>query len=233
MKLVRLAVAAAALVALVALAGVGLPEPASGDTPASERTITVTGSGSVTVVPDRAVLSFGVVTQGATAQAALRANGSAMRRVIGAVEAAGVGASDVQTASISLSARMSEDGTTILGYTASSTVEVTVRSLAHAGALVDAAVEAGANEVSGPSLAAADQASLYRQALASAVADARAKAATLAKAAGVALGGIVRVDEGGESPPLPLARAADGAAPPIAAGTQSIDATVTVVFAVS
>ncbi len=117
--------------------------------------ITVTGSGTVNTVPDRADFSFGVHTESATAAAALGANGALMTKVIDAVEHAGVAKADVQTSQVSLSPQTSTDGKRIIGYAADNSVTVTIRDLASAGAVVDAAVAARANQVSGPDLSAA------------------------------------------------------------------------------
>jgi uncharacterized protein YggE len=233
---VRIALLAAAAAALVAAAGALTPSGASGapaDTAAGG--ITVTGNGSTTATPDRASFAFGTLSQAKTAQAALAASSDAVARVVSALEKAGVARADIQTADVSLTPRTNDQGDTILGYTASNTVSALVRNLGDAGAVVDAAVAAGANQVSGPSLLVSDQAAAYGKALEQAVADARAKADVLATAAGRTLGPVTAISEG-SSGPVPLATA-DGAAKsagvPIEPGTQSVDATVTVTYALS
>lgn len=190
--------------------------------------ITAQGSGSVEAVPDEAMLSFGVESKAQTARAALAANAAEMRRVIAAVKAAG--ATSVQTQWVSL-APQAEQG----GYVATNTVSATVRELATVGAVIDAAVEAGANQVSGPGLSRSDRAELYREALRAAVADARARAQALAQAAGVTLGRVTAIAEGGGAVPVPMlgaARAA-GEGTPVEPGEQEITATVTVTFGVT
>jgi uncharacterized protein YggE len=234
MKILRIAALAAVVLVAAALAGTGRPEPAQGQAaPETDDRITVNGSGAVTTVPDRAELAFGVVSQAATARAALTANAAASRRVVAALRGAGIAAADLQTAQISLSPRYSEQGEDITGYTAQTTVTANLRALDRAGAAIDAAVSAGANTVSGPALSRTDQAELYRTALRNAVADARAKAQALAAAGGVTLGAVVSVVEAGGGP-IPLAERAsaqDAAAPEIEPGTQRIEAMVTVSFA--
>src|SRR5574337_1116293 len=92
----RLFLAVPALVAVAALAGAaGSPSAARADTPAANDTLTVTGTGVATAVPDEAQLFFGVATRAASAQAALAANGEAMQKVIAALRAKG--ARDVAT----------------------------------------------------------------------------------------------------------------------------------------
>jgi uncharacterized protein YggE len=236
MKLVRLAAAVAVFGLVVALAGVGRPDGAHGTTAPTQSThaITVGGIGSVRAVPNRAQFSFGVTTQGTTAAQAIDANTGLARKVIAALKAGGVASDDLQTEAVSLEPRYSDDDGAIVGYTATNSVSATSRDLAKAGALVDAAVAAGANQASGPSLTRSDQAELYRNALRAAVADARAKADAIAAAGGLQLGEIRSVVEGSSAPPPePLARDAAGeaAATPVEPGTQTIEATVTVEFA--
>ena len=231
MKLARLAVLASAGLAAVAFAGVLQPSGASGQAPeTAPGGLTVHGTGSANVTPDRAAFVFGTVSQARTAAAALAASSEAVTRVVAALQRAGVARADIQTSEVSVSARWNEEGDTIVGYTASNSVTATVRRLNDAGGVIDAAVAAGANQVWGPSLLASDQASAYRDALRTAVADARAKAQALATASGLSLGAITAIAEAG-SPPTPLAtgEARDSAAQ-IEPGTQKIEATVSVTF---
>jgi uncharacterized protein YggE len=234
MRPIRILVVAAALLALAAVAGVGRPEGAHGADSAESKGITVSGSGRVTTTPDWASFSFGVETSAATAAQALSTNSAVTRRVIAALLAAGVDRKDLQTELVSLSPRTSDDGLSIEGYIAQNSVSATIRDLGKAGDVIDAAVGAGANQVSGPSLVASDRDGLYRDALKAAYADARAKAQALAGASGATLGRAVDVIESGGAVPVVLDKAAAmGASTPVEPGTQEIAATVTVTFAVS
>lgn len=235
MRLVRIALAAALLLAAAALIGVGRPEQARGqETDGPARSITASGIGSVTTVPDRAHFSFGVQAQSRTASQALEAADVQLRRVVAALRQAGIVQADIQTEQIALSPQNSEDGGAIVGYTAVSSISVRVRNLDRAGPVVDAAVAAGANQVYGPSLTRSDQGALYRSALRAAYADARAKAEALAGAAGVTLGAMTATVEGGGSVPMPLGAArAEDAKATVEPGTQAIQASVSVTFAVS
>lgn len=233
MKLFRLALLGAGIAAVVAFVGVGLPERASSGDAAASRSITVTGSATVAAIPNQSAFTFGVAAQGATATEALGTDSIRMRRLIDALRAAGIASSSLQTSSVSLSPRLNASGDSIVGYDAANSVTVTIRAVARAGALVDAAVAAGANQVDGPNLSVADQAALYAKALAAAVADARAKARALAAASGLRVGAVRSVAEENEaSTPVPYATKL-AASTPIEAGTQQITAAVTVVFAAS
>ena len=234
MKLLHIPAAAALAAAVLVLAGLGGAEWASGSSTAtpSVRSITVTGSGAAQAVPNRVSFSFGVTSQAKTASAAMSANNAEMARVIAAVKKAGVAAKDIQTAAISLSPRYSQSGEDIVGYTASNTVSATIRGVGGAGKVIDAAVDAGANQVYGPSFTRSDEAALYRRALQAAVADARAKARTLAAAGKVRLGPVRSIVESTVGP-VPAVEKAGVVAPdtPLEPGTQTIQATVTVEFA--
>jgi uncharacterized protein YggE len=235
MSLARIALAAVAGALLVAFAGVGRPDAAR-SAPETERTISVSGTGTVSVVPDRAYFSFGVETRGKTAAEALAANGTVLRRVIAALKAAGVADRDLQTQQVVLSPRYSDNGEALIGYSASNTLGVTVRDLDKAGRLIDGAVAAGANQVYGPSLDRAGREELYRKALEAALDDAKAKAQVIASAAGLTLGRPAQVQEASTAPPVYMAEAraaADDPSTPIERGAQEIQASITVTFAAS
>ena len=203
---------------------------------ATPGTITVTGEACVTVVPDLATVSLGVMTIGDTAGAALTANSAQVQAVMDRLTAAGIAAKDIQTSNLSLNPNyMNSDGSQapkIQNYTASNMVTVTVRKLDTTGAVLDAAVKDGANTLNGLSFALADQRPAQDKARWAAVSDAKAKASLLAEAAGVKLGRIVSISEGGAPQgPVPMFRmAADSAAVPVSGGTLDISASVTMVW---
>jgi uncharacterized protein YggE len=225
----RIAALAALLIAVLAAA---VTLPAHGDsTPVADRGVVVSGSGSVSTVPDRGAFSFAVTTAGKTASAALQGNSTAARDVVAALKQAGIAAADLQTTQASLDPRTSPDGQSVIGYVATTSVLAQLRNLARAGAVVDAAVAAGADSFSGPSLSAADTDALYRDALGKAIANARTKAQAIAAAAKLTLGRITSVEES-SSQPMPFASAsAKQDSVVIEPGSQEIQASVTVSFA--
>jgi uncharacterized protein len=216
---------------LLAAAFAGVAQPhlgrAADPAPAAGRTITVGGTGSVTTVPDRATFTFGTDARAATAKAAIGEANDTADALVAALKKGGVAAADLQTSQISLMPQTTEDGTRVTGYVASVSVTATT-TIANAGPLVDAAVAAGATNVSGPSLTSGDTDSLYRDALKRAVADARTKAEALAASTGLTLGEVRTVVEGGGAVPMPLGIAAGAAK--IEPGSQEIQATVTVTY---
>lgn len=224
----RIAIAAVLLLAAAALAGVLRPEGAGAEDPApATDSVTVTGTGVVTSVPDRAEVSAGVETRAPTAKAALAANGAAMQKVIDALRANG--GKDVTTQTVSLSTAFDANGQPS-GFVASNVASAET-SLGGAGTLIDAAVAAGANTIYGPSLSRSDADALYRQALAKAVEDAKGRAGILAKAAGRDLGRVTAISESGasEGPVFAKASAAQDSTP-VVSGPQETTASVSVTY---
>ena len=214
--------------AVVAFAGIGRPEAARGDTVTPD-TVSTTGHGVVTAVPDEASVTAGVQTQATSAAAALAQNATLMTAVVAALK--GAGGDDLQTQQVSLYPRTNEQGA-VTGYSAENSVSARSK-IAAAGALIDAAVGAGANTVSGPTLDVSGRDELYRDALKKAVVDARAKAAALGEAGGFAVGPVTTVSEVGSAPqPVFAAEAATAAkdSTPVESGTQDVTADVTVTF---
>jgi hypothetical protein len=234
MKTLRIAIAALLVLVVAALAGIGRPETAESAGEAAREGITVNGVGRVSTVPDEAEFSLGVATEGTTARRALAANSERMRALIGALKAAGVADRDIQTRDVSVGSDWDADGRSD-DFVASNTVSVLIRDLDRAGSVLDAATRAGATNVYGPSLTRANRDDLEAKALEDALANARKRAEALAAAAGVRLGAVTAISETGAAIPGPMEfRALDAAAtaPPIEKGTQEIQATVSVTFAI-
>jgi len=234
MKTIRIAAVALLLLAAAAFAGVGRPDSAGGASAQSEG-ITVNGVGTVESVPDEAQMSFGVQTEAPTSSEALARNSAQMERVLAALRAAGIAEKDIRTQDVSVWPQYDTTGQDADGYVARNSVTVTIHELDKAGAVIDAATRAGANEVSGPMLTSSGRERLEAQALEAAVDNARKKADALAKAAGVGLGRVTAMVEGGGTPgPIMLeaARASADKAVPIQPGQEQVQATVTVTFSI-
>ena len=144
-----------------------------------------------------------------TARAALAANAAEMRRVIAALKAAGGDRREDAVRLALAPLQRAERGAGLRRPEHASRRRS--RSSRGPGAVIDAAVNAGANQVYGPSLSRGDQGELYRQALKAAVANARANAQALAEAASLSLGRVTAVVEGGGAPqPMPVRRGRQG-----------------------
>lgn len=222
------------LATVALLAGPALADDANG-------MITVTGEGQVAVVPDMATISLGVTVNGDTAKAALEANSAALAAVLERLTAAGIEAKDVQTSGLSLGpvydySSSSGGAQKVQGYNASNMVTVQVRSIEQVGPVLDASVTDGANMLNGITFGLLDPVPATDEARKKAVEDARRKAALYAGAAGVELGKIVSITEGGSfGAPVMMGGAAFAKADsvPVAAGEMTVGASVTVTFAVA
>lgn len=209
------------------------PEDADG---IADRTVTVSGTATISSNPDEATVTLGVVTNAQTAEAAMRDNAKRMEDVIAAVRRSGVAADDVATAWVNLYPRYDDAGITIVGYTAENQVNATVRDMDSIGEVIDAAIDAGANLSSGIAFGLSDDSQGVEAALADAVADARSKAEALAAATGAQLGVVVQVVESGTPSPSPMYRdyavaESVGGAPPIETPTIERQVSVSVTWA--
>lgn len=196
--------------------GVAAPlQSASPVTPApGARSVSVTGTATVRSTPDEAVVSFGVQTQSASAETAMRENATQMVSVLRALADLGVKDDDIATAGVSLYPSYGSDGTNISGYQASNQVSVTFHDLSLIGHAIDVAVKAGANLTNGITFQMSPANRGSEQALATAIADARSKASAMAAATDAQLGQVITMTESGSPsiyPPMPYDTAVAGA----------------------
>lgn len=207
MQSLRLRVALPALIAAILLTGAVIAAPAAPAVYAQEnvtapvlpRTITVVGEGKTSIKPDVARVNIGVEVMKPTVQEASAENKATVEAVLATLEAAGVESRDIQTSGYSVYVErwgaegpLPEDD---LRYRVSNNVNVKVRDLESVGKLLDAAIEAGANNIYGVEFALDDPSEAQSQARAKAVENAKAKAEELAGLAGVELGQIVSLSE--------------------------------------
>jgi uncharacterized protein YggE len=121
----------------------------------------------------------------------------------------------------------------IVGYEVSNTVDVTVEDMSRTGAVLDALVSSGSNQIGGISFSIRDTTALLAKAREAAVKDAILRAHTYADAAGVTLGPILSLQEGGSDTPRPLYKAMAmmaAAPPPIAGGEAAVSASVSITW---
>ncbi|MGE5385769.1 MAG: SIMPL domain-containing protein [Betaproteobacteria bacterium] len=200
---------------------------------AAEKLVTVTGEATVAVAPDTAMIRLGVSTQEKTAREASEANAKQMTAVLAAIKDTGVADRDVQTSRLSLQPQYdpNKSGTARLtGFQASNQVTVRIRDIDKLPTVLDRAITAGANEMSGIEFVVSEQSKLLDQARDDAIADAHRKAEIYAKAAGAKLGRVVSITEEGSPPPPRPIQAVRAGAVPIAPGEQTLRAIVTVSY---
>ena len=205
------------------------------------QTITVSGHGKSTVTPDRFTFTVGVQTVANTVDEAVSQNNQRTAAVIAALKAAGARNEDIQTSNFNIWPQQDyQEGRLprILGYQVTNNVTVRSSKIADAGKLLGVGIGAGVNTSSGINFEVSDPARGRDQGLGAAFADARAKAALLAKAAGRVLGPAIAISEGVQvSPqPYPMARQmamearVASADVPVESGTPEVSYTVTVTF---
>jgi uncharacterized protein len=237
-----LMLAAAGMLVLSACASPALAQTSTPPAAAEQtHTIAVTGSGTAYGAPDIATAQIGVQTRDADAVKATSANTTKMTAIIAALKAQGIQDKDIQTTNFSVSAQQDVDtngqpkGT--ITFFVNNTVNITVRDLSKVGAVLSTSVEAGANNIFGVSYSVADQAALEAQARDQAMADAKARAAQLAKDAGTSLDGPITISEVVNNGPMPFFAARDAAAPqsagaavPVQSGQISVQIQVNVTY---
>lgn len=220
------------------------PTGSAAAAPTQPATIQVTGQAKVSKAPDRVYIDIGVTTQAPRSEAATTQNATRVAAVIAAVRRAA--ASDVQltTTQYSVSPNYKyphEGGTpTITGYTASNVVQVRLDDLGRVGRVIDAATQAGSNNVQDIRFALRDEELPRAEALREAAQNARRDADALAGALDLRVVRILAVgEEAPEIRPMPLyaqrmsVAAAPAPATPVEAGTIDVSATVTLTVEVA
>ena len=189
-------------VALSAMMVVLMAVTAIAATAAAGPVVTVSATATISVEPDIAYVSLGVRTENASSKTAKQQNTDTMNKVLNAVKKAGVAEKDVQTSSLSMYTNYTwdKDGNRkINGYTVSNNITITVRNLDKVGDIVDAAMNAGANQFNSVSFAVEDEEECYIQVLGEATKKAQKRANAIAKASGMSLGSPVSFSTTGTS----------------------------------
>jgi uncharacterized protein len=206
-------------------------------------TIIVSGTGKVTTLPDKATIQAGVEADAATAAEALDANSQRMRPLLDRLKAEAIADNAIETANVVVypiryyDPQSGQEKTT--GYRAQNTVTVTLSDLSRVGAVYAAAMEAGADSVSGPTWQLVDDTPSVTAALTRAIATARAKAEAIASDQGVGLGEALIIREDSASQPFVAFAAKTAAAlrdeasvvpPPISPENIEVTASVAVTY---
>jgi uncharacterized protein len=177
--------------------------PAKAQTTAP-RTMTVSGSADVRAVPDRAMIQLGVTSRASNAQAALAQNNDLMGKVVAALKQLGIPDTDLQTSYVNLSPVYNNPPPQdppvppqLIGFEANNVLAARLSDLTKLGPAIDAAVNAGANQIQGISFELSDEEPFRLNALQQAGAQARAKAGALAAGLGITIGDVETVSESG------------------------------------
>lgn len=240
-RLPRAAVFLASLALTAIMASPGLAQTGTGAAPPPP-SLTVTGAAEVPAAPDRAVVSLGAVVEAKDALDAQNQIAQVMRRVIKDIRAQGIPEEKIRTAGLSLNpvyshpapkAGREPEAPRIVGYRASNTIRVQVDDTERAGAVIDAGIGAGANQLNSLSFELRDDLKFRKQALQLAAQEARAKAEAIASALNLQLGEVIEVREEGGQASYPVERrfaASAAAATPVQPGEIRVGAGVSVRF---
>jgi uncharacterized protein YggE len=196
-------------------------------TSTQQRTISVNGTGQVTLTPDVAYIYIGVHSQSADVSEALNENNTKAQAVSSSLQELGIDQKDIQTSGFNIypQQQYSPDGTlTGTTYNVDNTVYVTVRDLQLLGRLLETVVQTGANSINGITFDVMDKSKALTDARKLAIDSARSQASEIAQAAGVTLGELQTINVYSSNPPVPMYEGRGGAAMdaaasvPIAAG---------------
>ena len=232
----------ASIITVSAVAGVvALAIPANGADTTNTRYITVTGVGTISVVPDAVRFNATVSSLASTNAAALSSASKSAAAVRAALKEKGIALKDIRSANISVYPEYNwtqEAGTKITGYRASQSFEVLIRKASDAGTIIEAVVTAGGDNVQlgGVVPTTLNPAIATEEARAAAVANAKSKASSYAKLLGTSIGKVLSLEEQSSpiySSPFPMAKAEADSAVQIDLGEQDVTVTITVRWALN
>lgn len=231
---------------LILTFAIAVPKSFADDKSAS--IISLSGTGSVSVAPDMAIVSFGVVKEAKTAREALDANNLAMASVLKAMEDNGIEKKDLQTSGFNIQPRYfypkrkangQQPPPQITGYVVSNNLTIRIHEIERAGAILDLSVTLGINTGGNIQFTNSETSAVLKEARTKVVKAAIEKAQTLAEAANVELGAILNISENSSRPrPVAIAQARslsvqEDASVPIASGENSYQVIVQMSWEIS
>lgn len=231
-----------AILLIVAVAGIsGYAPVKAAEEQATKKTLNTSGSGKISVAPDIAYVSLGVVTEDKNAKTAQQNNATAMNKVVAMVKNTGIVADDIKTIDYNMNPKYNYNKDTgesnIVGYSVTNTIQVTVRDLTKVGNIIDLAANSGSNISNSISFGLSDYEKYYNEALKKAVTIAQKRADTMASVLGITNKTPVTVTESGSSAPVYNYRSYDmvkaeqaAASTPVQAGTIDVTANVSIVY---
>lgn len=235
-------IGAVAMGLLSACSGADSVASADSTTPTTQtggRTLTVTGIGKITTIPDVAYITIGVHTEGKVVAEALQSNTAQATKVAEALKGLGVDAKDIQTTNFNIYPQQTYnpqgqlEGTQ---YIVDNSVYVTVHDLSKVGDILSAVVSSGANNINGIQYDISNKDKVLSEARTLAVQNALLQATDLAKAANVNLGPVETINAV-NNVPVPIYEAKIGAAMasanasvPVSAGELTVTVQVTATY---
>lgn len=204
--------------------------------PDNPRQVTVVGNGQVKGVPDTLTADVSIEASAPDVTTATNQTNDRQKSVLNALNASGIDAKDISTTGVSLQPQYGTDGSTISGYRASNSIQITIRKLDTASQVLANVISAGgdATRINSVSYSIEDDSKLVSDARARAFNDAKERAQQYAELSGLALGKILLISESPGSepppPPTPMPRGAMASDVPLQPGEQTVGFSVTAVW---
>jgi len=223
----------AAVLAVAVLSGC---DSAGGPVGANPRQVTVVGSGEVKGVPDTLTADVSIESVAPDVTTAMNQTNDRQKAVLAALSSGGIDAKDISTTQVSLQPQYGENST-ITGYRASNSIQVTIRKLDSASQVLASIISAGgdATRLDSVSYSIEDDSELVSDARARAFNDAKDRAQQYAQLSGLSLGKIISISEapaGSQPPPVPvpMPRGAMATEVPLQPGQQTVGFSVTAIW---
>lgn len=229
----RLTAFVAAGVAMAGVAGCDATSGPAATGPADTRQVTVVGSGEVQGIPDALTAGVAMEAIAPDVTGAMNQSGERQQAVIDALVDAGIAREDISTTQVSLQPQFGAEGTEIIGYRASNSIDVKIRDLSTASQALALIVSIGgdATRVNSVDYSIEDDSQLIQDARARAFEDAKNRAEQYAQLSGSDLGNVISISESpGSTPPSPMPRGEAAMAVPLEPGRQTVGFSVTVIW---
>jgi uncharacterized protein YggE len=204
------------------------------------RTISVNGTGQVSLSPDVAYIYIGVHSVAENVSDALTENNSKAQAVSAALQELGVASEDIQTSGFNIYPQQQYSPTgellDVTTYSVDNTVFVTVRNLQMLGQMLEVVVTNGANSINGITFDVLDKSQAITEARRLAIESANSQAAAVAEAAGVELGVLQTLNVYSSNQPMPVSEGRggmmvnDASQVPVAAGQMILRVEVNAIY---
>ena len=234
----RFLLLAAAGVAVAALSGCDSSSGPTASADKATRQVTVVGAGEVKGTPDTLTVNASIAFVAPEVTGAMNQTSDRQKAVIDALAGSGIDRKDISTTQVSLQPQFAGgDGTAIIGYRASNSIDVKIRKLESASQTLSLIISTGgdATRLNSVNYSIEDDSQLVKDARARAFNDAKDRAEQYAQLSGLGLGKVISITESGAAtpppPPVPYSRGAEmAAAVPVEPGQQTVGFSVTVIF---
>jgi uncharacterized protein YggE len=205
----------------------------------SDRYITVTGIGTVSVIPDALRLYLTVTNMSDKSAPALANVAKTATSVRSALKSEGIAAKDIKSSTLTVYPEYNytqDKGSVIIGYRATQSFTVVIRKAGSGGKIVESVVEAGPDsiQINGIVPFITKGFDVMQEARAAAVADAKSRASSYAKLLATSLGKVISLNENSAPsysfPTLDITKAEDSSTPMIDLSEEEVSLSITIIW---